>query len=163
MRIYHRLGWHIDFRLLFSLFISVFSNLASLLIDYLGRYARVVDYLAVGLCPRCTTCRWIYFACERYWKARTKVMENWLYSLVITVTTLATTPDYQDCYKYLEWFYWSYTSMIKNLHKNQQIHQICHFIVMLSQVLLHVSAHQHHHQGAHTILASYLSVYITQK
>jgi hypothetical protein len=44
------------------------------------------------------------------------------------------------------------------LHKNQQMHQNYHFIVMLSQMLLHVSAHQHHHHGAHTILTSYLYV-----
>jgi hypothetical protein len=49
------------------------------------------------------------------------------------------------------------------LHKNQQIHKNYHFIVMLSQMLLRVSAHQRHHQGAHTILKSYLSLYITEK
>jgi hypothetical protein len=32
------------------------------------------------------------------------------------------------------------------------MHKNYHFIVMLSQMLLHVSAHQRHHQGAHTIL-----------
>jgi hypothetical protein len=37
------------------------------------------------------------------------------------------------------------------LNKNQQVHQDGHFIVMLSQMLLHVSAHQHHHQGARMI------------
>jgi hypothetical protein len=42
------------------------------------------------------------------------------------------------------------------------MHQNYHFIVMLSQMLLHVSAH-HHHQGAHTIFTSYLSLHITQK
>jgi hypothetical protein len=30
-------------------------------------------------------------------------------------------------------------------------------------MLLHVSAHQRHHQGAHTILTSYLSVYVTER
>jgi hypothetical protein len=29
--------------------------------------------------------------CERYWEARTKMMENWLYFLLITITTLVTT------------------------------------------------------------------------
>jgi hypothetical protein len=43
------------------------------------------------------------------------------------------------------------------------MHQNYHFIVMLSQMLLHVSAHQRHHQGAHTILTGYLSVYITEQ
>jgi hypothetical protein len=38
------------------------------------------------------------------------------------------------------------------------MHQNYHFIVMLSQMILHVSAHQRHHQGAHTILTSYLYV-----
>jgi metal-dependent HD superfamily phosphatase/phosphodiesterase len=47
--------------------------------------------------------------------------------------------------------------------KNQQMHQDDHFIVMLSQTLLHVSAHQRHHQGAHMILTSYLSVRITER
>jgi hypothetical protein len=46
------------------------------------------------------------------------------------------------------------------LHKNQKTHQNYQFIVMLSQMLLHVLAHHRHHQGAHTILRSYLSVYI---
>jgi hypothetical protein len=46
---------------------------------------------------------------------------------------------------------------------NKCIRIINHFIVMLSQMLLHVSAHQRHYQGAHTILKSYLSVYITKK
>jgi hypothetical protein len=45
-----------------------------------------------------------------------------------------------------------------HLHKNQQMHQNYHFIVMLRQMLLHVSAHQRHHQGAHIILTSYLYV-----
>jgi hypothetical protein len=54
------------------------------------------------------------------------------------------------------------TILRQYLHKNQQMHQNYHFIVMLSQMLLHVSAHQRHHQGAHTILTSYLSVYITE-
>jgi exopolyphosphatase/pppGpp-phosphohydrolase len=49
------------------------------------------------------------------------------------------------------------------LHKNQQMHQNYHVIVMLSQMLLHVSAHQRHHQGARTILTSYLSVCITER
>jgi hypothetical protein len=39
--------------------------------------------------------------CERYWGARTKVMENWLFSLLITITTLVTTPYYQDSYIYI--------------------------------------------------------------
>jgi hypothetical protein len=38
------------------------------------------------------------------------------------------------------------------------MHQNYHFIVMLSQMLLRVSAHQRHHQGAHVILTSYLYV-----
>jgi hypothetical protein len=33
--------------------------------------------------------------------------------------------------------------------ENQQMHQNYHFIVMLIQMPLHVSAHQRHHQGAH--------------
>jgi hypothetical protein len=43
---------------------------------------------------------------------------------------------------------------------NKQMHQSDHFIVMLSQMPLHVSAYQCHHQGAHTcmILTSYLYV-----
>jgi hypothetical protein len=35
------------------------------------------------------------------------------------------------------------------------MHQNYHFIVMLSQMLLHVSAHQCHHQGAHMIVTGY--------
>jgi hypothetical protein len=35
-----------------------------------------------------------------------------------------------------------------------------HFVVMSSQMLLHVSAYQRHHQGAHTILTSYSRVYV---
>jgi hypothetical protein len=42
------------------------------------------------------------------------------------------------------------------------MHQNYHFIVILSQMLIHVSAHQRHHQGAHTILTSYWSVYSTE-
>jgi hypothetical protein len=42
--------------------------------------------------------------------------------------------------------------------ENQQTRQNYHFIVMLSQTLLHVSAYQRHHQGAHKILTSYLYV-----
>jgi hypothetical protein len=42
--------------------------------------------------------------------------------------------------------------------ENQQMHQNGHFIVMLSQILLHVLAYQRHHQGAHIILTSYLYV-----
>jgi hypothetical protein len=42
--------------------------------------------------------------CERYWKAGTKMMANWLYSLLITITTLVTTHYYQDCYIYLDVF-----------------------------------------------------------
>jgi hypothetical protein len=38
------------------------------------------------------------------------------------------------------------------------MHQNVHFIVMLSQTLLHVSAYQRHHQGAHMILTSNLYV-----
>jgi hypothetical protein len=38
------------------------------------------------------------------------------------------------------------------------MHQNYHFIVMLSQTLLHVSAYQRHHQGAHMILTSQLYV-----
>jgi hypothetical protein len=38
------------------------------------------------------------------------------------------------------------------MHKND------HFIVMLSQTFLHVSAYQRRHQGAHMILTSYLYV-----
>jgi hypothetical protein len=49
------------------------------------------------------------------------------------------------------------------LHKNQQMNQNYHFIVMLSQMLLHNSVHHCHHQGAHMILTSYLSVYITER
>jgi hypothetical protein len=44
------------------------------------------------------------------------------------------------------------------LHKNKQIHQNYHFVVMLSQMLVHVLAHQRHNQEAHTILTSYLYV-----
>jgi hypothetical protein len=35
------------------------------------------------------------------------------------------------------------------------MHQNYHFIAMLSQMHLHVSAHQHHHQRAYKILTSY--------
>jgi hypothetical protein len=38
-----------------------------------------------------------------------------------------------------------------------------HFIVMSSQILLHVSAYQRHHQGAHMILTSYLYVGVHYK
>jgi hypothetical protein len=38
-----------------------------------------------------------------------------------------------------------------------------HFIVMSSQMLLHVSAYQCHHQGAHMILTSYLYVGVHYK
>jgi hypothetical protein len=44
------------------------------------------------------------------------------------------------------------------LHKNKQMHQNDHFIVMSSQTLLHVSAYQRHHHGAHMILTSYLYI-----
>jgi hypothetical protein len=37
------------------------------------------------------------------------------------------------------------------------VHQNDHFIVMLSQTLLHVSAYQRHHQRAHTILTKRLA------
>jgi hypothetical protein len=43
------------------------------------------------------------------------------------------------------------------------MHRNYNFIVMVSQMLLHVSAHQRHHQEAYTILTSYLSVNITEK
>jgi hypothetical protein len=42
--------------------------------------------------------------------------------------------------------------------ENRQKHQNDHFIVMLIQTLLHVSAYQRHNQGAHMILTSYLYV-----
>jgi hypothetical protein len=42
--------------------------------------------------------------------------------------------------------------------ENQQMHQNDHFIVFVSQMLLHVSAHQRHHQGAHMIVTSFLYV-----
>jgi exopolyphosphatase/pppGpp-phosphohydrolase len=45
-----------------------------------------------------------------------------------------------------------------NLHINQQKHQNYHFIVMLGQTLLHVSAYHRHRQGAHIILTSCLYV-----
>jgi hypothetical protein len=38
-----------------------------------------------------------------------------------------------------------------------------HFIVMSSQMLLHVSAYQRHHQGPHMILRSYLYVGVHYK
>jgi hypothetical protein len=38
------------------------------------------------------------------------------------------------------------------------MHQNDHFIMILSQTLLHVSAYQRHHQAAHMILTSYLYV-----
>jgi hypothetical protein len=38
------------------------------------------------------------------------------------------------------------------------MHQKDHFIVVLSQTLLHVSVYQRHNQGAHMILTSYLHV-----
>jgi hypothetical protein len=52
--------------------------------------------------------------CGRYWEARTKMMENWLYSLLITITTLMITPYYWDSYIGIECFYWSLRSMINN-------------------------------------------------
>jgi hypothetical protein len=42
--------------------------------------------------------------------------------------------------------------------ENQQMPQNDHFIVMLSQTLLHVSAYLRHHQAAHMILTSCLHV-----
>jgi hypothetical protein len=42
--------------------------------------------------------------------------------------------------------------------ENQHMHKKYHFIVMLSQTLLRVSAYQRHHHGAHMILTSYLIV-----
>jgi hypothetical protein len=39
------------------------------------------------------------------------------------------------------------------------MHQNYHFILMLSQMLVHVSAHQHHHQGAHDSHRLLLSVH----
>jgi hypothetical protein len=47
--------------------------------------------------------------------------------------------------------------------ENQQMHPNDHFIVMLSQTLLHVSAYQRHHQGAHMILPSYVYVGVQYK
>jgi hypothetical protein len=41
---------------------------------------------------------------------------------------------------------------------NQKMHKNDHFIVMLSQTLLHVSVYQRHYQGAHMIVTSYLYV-----
>jgi hypothetical protein len=38
-----------------------------------------------------------------------------------------------------------------------------HYIVMSSQMLLHVSAYQRHHQGAHVILTSYLYIGVHYK
>jgi hypothetical protein len=38
------------------------------------------------------------------------------------------------------------------------MYQNYHFIVMLSQTLVHVSAYHRHHEGAHMILTSYLYV-----
>jgi hypothetical protein len=42
--------------------------------------------------------------------------------------------------------------------ENQHMHKKYHFIVMLSQTLLCVTAYQRHHHGAHMILTSYLNV-----
>jgi hypothetical protein len=47
--------------------------------------------------------------------------------------------------------------------ENQQMHQNNHFIAMLGQTLLHVSAHQRHLQGAHLIQTSYLYVGVHYK
>jgi hypothetical protein len=44
--------------------------------------------------------------------------------------------------------------------ENQQMHQNDHFIVMLSQTLLSVSAYQRHNKKAHMILTSYLYVIV---
>jgi hypothetical protein len=49
------------------------------------------------------------------------------------------------------------------LIENQEMHQNDHFIVMSSQMLLHVSAYQRHHQGAHMILTSYVYVGVHYK
>jgi hypothetical protein len=48
--------------------------------------------------------------------------------------------------------------ILNNFIEHQQMHQNDHFIVMLSQMLLHVSAHQRHRKEAHMILTSYLYV-----
>jgi hypothetical protein len=47
--------------------------------------------------------------------------------------------------------------------ENQQMHQNYHFIFMLGQTLLHVSAYQLHHQGAYMILTSCLYVGVHYK
>jgi hypothetical protein len=47
--------------------------------------------------------------------------------------------------------------------EKQPMHQNDHFIVMPSQMLLHVSAYQRHHQGAHLILTSHLYVGVHYK
>jgi hypothetical protein len=47
--------------------------------------------------------------------------------------------------------------------ENQQIHQNDHFIVMSSEMLLHVSVYRRHHQGAHVILTSCLYVGVHYK
>jgi hypothetical protein len=49
------------------------------------------------------------------------------------------------------------------LIENQHMHQNDHFIVMSSQMLLHVSAYLLHPQGAHMILTSYLFVGVRYK
>jgi len=48
-------------RIFFHIFVITIGNLTSLLINWLGHHARVVDHLAVKKSPGCTTRRWIYF------------------------------------------------------------------------------------------------------
>jgi hypothetical protein len=47
--------------------------------------------------------------------------------------------------------------------ENQQMHQNDHFIVMLSQTFLHVSAYQRYHQGTRMTFTSYLHVGVHYK
>jgi hypothetical protein len=76
--------------------------------------------------------------------SRHNVHSKWLYEMYNSNKF-----DLQQCLKYL-------SDLTEHfgiyLHKNQQIHQNDHFIVMLSQTLLHVSAYQRHHHGVHMII-----------
>jgi hypothetical protein len=123
--------------------------LTSLLINWLGRYARVVDHTAVKnvaqgvplgggstLHPYCTLCSlrepmdrnrlgqctalFNRTECERYWEARTKMMEVFFYCyllwLLLIVTTFIFTLNvfFFSIYSVIVtfYFYWSHRSMI---------------------------------------------------
>jgi hypothetical protein len=91
-----------------------------------------------------------YWAVSKLLMSRHNVHSKWLYEIYNSNKF-----DLQQCLKDLS--DWTEHFGIY-LHKNQQMHQNYHFIVMLSQTLLHVSAYQRHHHKAHMILTSNLYV-----